>query len=148
MAIDPQEFARMLGAKIAGEIPDVGGGPFGMARLARILHESLTPSQGERPGRPTNPNWTSRCKVPMSEATFRNLTQLAEKMSTPDRKISPMQVAAQLLEEAVSPVGAASLPNADQGPRHETGANVTLKESRHPTPRKGKRRSRTRKRSA
>ena len=52
MPIDPKEFASMLGAEIVGEVPDVGGGPFGMARLAQMLHQHLTPSQGERPGRP------------------------------------------------------------------------------------------------
>jgi hypothetical protein len=105
MAIDPQEFARLLGAKIAGEVSDVGGGPFGMARLARLMHQTLTPSQGERPGRPTNPNWTTRCKVPVSAATLEKLTQLAENMSMPERKVSPMQVAALLLEEAVNQMG-------------------------------------------
>jgi hypothetical protein len=106
MPLDPQEFARMLGAEIVGEVPDVGGGPFGMARLAHILHQRLTPSQGERPGRPTNPNWTTRCKVPMSEATLGQLARMAEEMSTPQRRISPMQVAAQLLEEALERVRA------------------------------------------
>jgi hypothetical protein len=101
MALDPQEFAGMLGAEIVGEVPDVGGGPFGMARLAYLLHQHLTPSQGERPGRPTNPNWVTRCKVPMSAATLEQLTQMAEQMSTPQRRISPMQVAAQLLEEVL-----------------------------------------------
>jgi hypothetical protein len=37
----------------------------------------------------------------MSEATFDKLAALAAAMSTPERKVSPMQVAAQLLEEAV-----------------------------------------------
>jgi hypothetical protein len=106
MSIDPRKFARMLGAEIVGELPDVGGGPFGMARLAHIMHECLIPSQGDRPGRPTNPNWSTRCKVPMSDATLRRLTQLAEDMSTMERKVSPMQVAAQLLEEAVGCLGA------------------------------------------
>ena len=101
MAIDPQEFTHLLGAEIVGEVPDVGGGPFGMARLAHIMHQRLTPSQGERPGRPTNPDWASRPKVPMSEATSKKLAAIAAAMSTPQRKISPMQVAAQLLEEAV-----------------------------------------------
>jgi hypothetical protein len=101
MPIDPQEFAQMLGAKIAGEVPDVGGGPFGMARLAHVLHQTLTPAQGERPGRPTNPAWATRCKVPMSAATLEKLTRLAHDLSTPRRKVSPMQVAAQLLEEAL-----------------------------------------------
>src|SRR6266516_1614822 len=104
MPIDLQEFAKLLGAEIVGEVPDVGGGPFGMARLAHIMHERLTPSRGERPGRPTNPNWVTRCKVPMSDATLRRLTELAEEMSTAERKVSPMQVAAQLLEEALGRV--------------------------------------------
>jgi hypothetical protein len=101
MPIDPQEFGRLLGAEIVAEVPDVGGGPFGMARLARVMHQRLAPSQGERPGRPTNPDWTVRPKVPMSEATAQRLAEIAEAMSTPERKVSPMQVAAQLLEEAV-----------------------------------------------
>jgi hypothetical protein len=104
MAIDPQEFARLLGAEIVGEAPD-GGGPFGMARLARVMHQRLAPSRGERPGRPTNPAWSVRPKVPMSEATAQRLAEIAEAMSTPRRKVSPMQVAAQLLEEAVSHLG-------------------------------------------
>src|SRR5215468_9461758 len=103
----------MLGAEIVGEVPDVGGGPFGMARLARILHQRLTPSQGERPGRPTNPSWVTRCKVPMSEATLQQLAQLAEKMSSPQRQISPMQVAAQLLEEALDRLGAQTAGNGE-----------------------------------
>src|SRR5437764_6934509 len=102
MAKNRERLAELLGAKIVGEVPDVGGGAFGMARLAHILHQRLTPSQGERPGRPTNPAWAVRPKVPMSEATAQKLAQLAEAMSTPERKVSPMQVAAQLLEEAVA----------------------------------------------
>jgi hypothetical protein len=101
MARNREKLAKLLGAKIVGEVPDVGGGAFGMARLARILHQRLTPSQGERPGRPTNPSWVMRQKVPMSEATAQKLAEIAEAMSTPQRKVSPMQVAAQLLEEVV-----------------------------------------------
>jgi hypothetical protein len=108
MAIDPQEFAQLLGAEIVGEVPDVVGGPFGMARLAQIMHQRLTPSQGERPGRPTNPNWEIRPKVPMSETTAAKLAEIAAAMSSPERKVSPMQVAAQLLEEAVGRVGAST----------------------------------------
>jgi hypothetical protein len=100
MAIDRQEFARLFGAEIAGEVPDVGAGPFGMARLACILHEQLTPGRGE-PGRPTNPAWTMRPKVPMSRTTVRRLASIAKAMSTPTRKVSPMQVAAQLLQEVL-----------------------------------------------
>src|SRR5262249_58009648 len=91
-----------------GQVPDVGGGTFGMARLAHILHQRLTPSQGERPGRPTDASWVHRPKVPMSEVTYRILAEIAESMSTPERKVSPMQVAAHLLEEAVHRVPGAT----------------------------------------
>ena len=104
MAKNREKLAELLGAKIVGEVPDVGGGAFGMARLAHILHQRLTPSQGERPGRPTSPNWVIRPKVPMSEATAEKLAQIAEALSTAERKVSPMQVAAQLLEDAVGRV--------------------------------------------
>lgn len=102
MAKNREKLAALLGAKIVGEVPDVGGGAFGMARLAHFLHQRLRPSKGERPGRPTNPNWVIRPKVPMSEATAEKLAQLAEVLSTAERKVSPMQVAAQLLEQAVA----------------------------------------------
>ncbi len=104
MAKNREKLAELLGARIVGQVPDVGGGAFGMARLAHLLHQRLTPSQGERPGRPTDPEWAIRPKVPMSQATARKLAQIAEAMSTPERKVSPMQVAAQLLEEAVGRV--------------------------------------------
>jgi hypothetical protein len=105
MAKNREKLAELLGAKIVGEIPDVGGGAFGMARMAQLLHQRLTPSQGERPGRPTNPNWVIRPKVPMSKATARRLAEIAADISTSKRKVSPMQVAAQLLEQAVQKLG-------------------------------------------
>jgi hypothetical protein len=104
MAKDREKFAQLLGAKIVGQVPKVGGGAFGMARLAHLLHQRLTPSQGERPGRPTDGTWAVRSKVPMSKATRAKLKKLAEQASTHDRKVSPMQVAAQLLEEALARV--------------------------------------------
>lgn len=113
MAKNREKLAALLGAKIVGEVPDVGGGAFGMARLARILHERLTPSQGDRPGRPTNPQWVHRPKVPMSEATVEKLTRIAETLSGPERKVSPMQVAAQLLEEALGRVPEANERSAE-----------------------------------
>jgi hypothetical protein len=104
MAKNRDRLAQLLGAKIVGRVPEVGGGAFGMARLAHFLHQKLTPSQGERPGRPTNPNWIVRPKVPMSQATAQKLAQIAKALSSSQRKVSPMQVAAQLVEEAVARV--------------------------------------------
>jgi hypothetical protein len=102
MAKNVNTIAKKLGATVKGEVPDTGGGAFGMARLARILTSRLQPSQGLRPGRPSDPNWVLQGKVPMTEETKEQLTALAEKLSGDGRQVSPMQVAAQLLEESVS----------------------------------------------
>ena len=104
MARNREKLARWLGVKLVGEVPDVGGGAFGMARLAHILHARLTPSEGERPGRPTDVAWEVRPKVPMSRATQRKLKHLAETLSRQGRKVIAMQLAAHLLEEAVAKV--------------------------------------------
>jgi hypothetical protein len=102
VAKNVQKIARKLNAKIVGRVPNVGGGAFGAARLAAALHERLRPPSGERPGRPTDPLWEKHPKVPMSKRTLSRLEKLAASLSTPNRKISPMQVAAQLLENSVS----------------------------------------------
>ena len=105
MARNIQSIARKLGAKVVAGVPETGGGAFGAARLAEVvaaLQARLEPSQGTRPGRPTDPTWVESPKVPMTEATFRKLSRLAEQASTSERKVSPMQMAAQLLEDAVA----------------------------------------------
>lgn len=107
MAKDIERIAEALGATIVGQVPDAGGGAFGAARLARSverLRARLVPSPGKRPGRPSDPGWVLHPKVPMSEATGRRLRRLAESASAGGRKVSPMQIAAQILEEAVASV--------------------------------------------
>jgi hypothetical protein len=94
-------IAKNIGAKHVGTLPDVGGGAFGMARLAQMMHARLAPSTGKRPGRPTNERWTERAKVPMSAETLASLRELSQHLSSEERKISPMQLAAQLLEDSV-----------------------------------------------
>jgi hypothetical protein len=101
MASNREKLAKLLGAKIVGQVPDVGGGAFAMARLASIMHARLTPALGDRPGRPTDVGWEIRPKVPMSRATQRTLKRLAAILSREGRKVSAMQLAAHLLEEAV-----------------------------------------------
>jgi hypothetical protein len=107
MAKNIEQIADRLGAKVAGQVPDVGGGAFGAARLAGIVQSMqarLVPGQGRRPGRPTDASWVRHPKVPMSDATRQRLTLLAEQSSTAGRKVSPMQIAAQILEDALSGV--------------------------------------------
>jgi hypothetical protein len=105
MARNIKQLADALGAEVVGKIPDVGGGAFGAARLPQVvaaLQKRLKPGCGLRPGRPTSVEWVHHPKVPMSEKTASKLRRLALRASSADRKISPMQVAAQLLEEAVA----------------------------------------------
>jgi hypothetical protein len=107
MAEDINQIAAGLGAEAAARVPHTGGGAFGAARLARIVADiqaRLQPGQGLRPGRPTDASWVQHPKVPMSEATRRRLTRLAEQSSAGGRKVSPMQIAARILEEALAGV--------------------------------------------
>jgi hypothetical protein len=105
MAKSIKQIADQLGARIVAKVPETGGGAFGAARLAKIidqLQRRLVPSRGRRAGRPTDKSWSRHPKVPMSVATEKRLTQLAVEASSPTRKVSPMQVAAQILEDALS----------------------------------------------
>lgn len=107
MAKNTKHIADILGARIVGQVPDTGGGAFGAARLARIvehLQSRLVPGQGLRAGRPTVASWERHPKVPMSRATEQRLIRLAERASTGRRKVSPMQIAAQILEDALANV--------------------------------------------
>jgi hypothetical protein len=110
MPANVQRIAHRLGAKVVARVPETGGGAFGAARLARIvqaLQARLVPGQGQRAGRPTDPNWIHHPKIPMSEATEQRLIRLADRASAKGRKVSPMQLAAQILEDAM-----AALPEA------------------------------------
>src|SRR5437868_10047450 len=60
------------------------------------------PEGGWEAGPVTSPRGVSRPKGPMSQVTTRKLVKLAAALRTPRRKVSPMQVAAQLLEEGVA----------------------------------------------
>ena len=105
MAKNIETIVHRLGAKVMAQVPETGGGAFGAARLARIierLQSRLVPSQGRRAGRPTDAKWVRHPKVPMSEATERRLNRLAEAASSSGRRISPMQLAAQILEDALA----------------------------------------------
>src|SRR5438477_6876 len=113
MAKHIHDIADRLGAKIIAKVPDVGGGAFGAARLARIvsdLQTRLVPGKGQRPGRPTDPQWVRRPKVPMSASTERRLLRLAQQVSRAGRKVSPMQLAARILEDALAGIQAYERP--------------------------------------
>jgi hypothetical protein len=108
MAQKMEKLGESLGATVVSQVPDTGGGAFGAARLGRLVaarQARLEPSEGRRPRRPTDANWVHHSKVPMSAETVRKLARLAKLASTAERRVSPMQVAAQLLEDAVARCG-------------------------------------------
>jgi hypothetical protein len=107
MAKNIKRITEQLGAEIIAQVPETGGGAFGAARLAKCVESvqaRLVPGQGKRAGRPSDANWVRHPKIPMSEATGRRLQRLAERASAGGRKVSPMQIAAQLLEDALAGV--------------------------------------------
>jgi len=102
MAKNIDALANKLGAAVVGTVPDYSAGAFGMAALANTLRRRLEPSVGKRPGRPTNPAWSKRPKVPMAPETEQRLKELASFLSDGERQVSPMQVAAMILESATA----------------------------------------------
>src|ERR1035438_9749227 len=99
MTLDPEKIAKRLGATYVAPVPDVGDGAFGMAHLAQKLKERLDARGVRRHG--TGVGCVMRSKVPMSAETEKLLIALAEKLSTPERRVNPLQLAGQLLEESV-----------------------------------------------
>ena len=104
MAKNIDAIAAKLGATVVAEVSDAGPGAFGAAKLAKVasdLRSRMVPGQGKRPGRPSDPTWVHASKVPMSERTAEKLARLAARVGEAGRRVSPMQLAAQLLEDAV-----------------------------------------------
>ena len=95
MSLDPKRVAERLGAEHT-TLPNTGGGAFGMARLAGLLEERLGHSR-----KGASVRWILGSKVPMTSETAKLLIALAEKLSTPERRVSPTQLAAELLERSV-----------------------------------------------
>ena len=99
MTLDPDKIAKRLGATYVSQAPVSADGAFGMTRLAQMLKERLDARGRRRQG--TAIGWVLNSKVAMSAETEKLLIALAEKSSTPERRIDPMQLAAELLEESV-----------------------------------------------
>ncbi len=111
MAKDIDKIAARLGARVVCQVPEVGGGAFGMARLAGIisaLQARLRSGQGQQSNQSACAHWVLHPQVPMSEDTQRELERLAELVSKSGRQVSPMQLAAQLLEDAVEQLAEAN----------------------------------------
>lgn len=99
------EAAVALGASHVADLPRVPESPEEALELAIAARERLRPAPGRRTGRPTNAEWTMRRLVPFSERTWAALEECASQASTPNRRVSPGQVAAEILERALTPRG-------------------------------------------
>jgi hypothetical protein len=90
--------ARALGASRVVPLPNLpSGGPLDLLQLRAELARRLK-STG---GRPTDPGWKVQRLVPFGEARWQQLEELAEKLSSNERKVSPGQLAAILIERAL-----------------------------------------------
>ena len=72
----------------------------GLGDLGQRIRQRLEPGKGERPGRPSDPTWKIQRKLSMSEETLILLERAAVAVSTDERRVSPMQIAALLIEDA------------------------------------------------
>ena len=94
--VDMNKIADGLGAKRIGKVKS-SGGYFGALQLAAENSARFRSPAGG--GRATNPAWTERRLVPFAPSTLSRLEELAERLH-----ISPLQVAAILLEKTVESV--------------------------------------------
>lgn len=111
MPLSPKEMAEALGASHTFPVETRPTLPFGVLQLQLELAERLRAPEGGRAGRPSDPGWTIRRLVGIRPATWRALADIAEQASTPQRRVSPGQVAARLIEDGVARLGGDAPPS-------------------------------------
>jgi hypothetical protein len=90
-----KKIAKALGASRVEEIATSNTqGPLGLLALREELERRLRSSGG----RPTDPEWNARRCVPFKVEIWAALAELAAKLSTNNRRVTPAQVASLLLE--------------------------------------------------
>jgi hypothetical protein len=95
---DPEKIARELGAERRGAVR-AAGGVFGAAQLAAEIQARFRAPAGG--GRSTDPSWSEKCLVSLTPETLQRLSRLSEAMNERGVTVSPLQLAALLLERAV-----------------------------------------------
>lgn len=95
-----------LGASRVISLPGLpSSGPLDLLQLRAEVAQRLRSSGG----RPTDPSWNVQRLVPFREERWRRLVELAERLSSDERKVSPGQLAGILLDRALSGI-AESVP--------------------------------------
>lgn len=95
--VDIKKVAERLGGEVRGEVRAAGGYLGALALSAEIERRFRTPSGG---GRATDPEWTEQRLVRLKLTTLKRLERLARHISARGQRLSPMQLAALLLEKA------------------------------------------------
>jgi hypothetical protein len=106
-SVQPEAALREIGAEPVA-LSRSGGSPLAVDTLRRGLLAALK-STG---GRPALEGASRRQKIPMSDADWHTLEQIAESMKMQGSTVSAGQVAAQLLSGAISACRASSTPYA------------------------------------
>ena len=100
--VDIDKIAKGLGAERRGIVP-VGHGHFGAMQLAADVQARFRIPKGG--GRATDPSWTSRRLLPLTEVSLQRLEELAHTIEQKRNvRINPMQIAALLLERTLDNV--------------------------------------------
>ena len=108
MPQSPEEIREALGSNPPVSVRTKAHGPFGVLQLQAELGDRL--HTGTKAGRPSDPAWTIRRLVGFRPQTWQALIDIAARLSTPRRRVSPGQVAATLLEDSVTNLRDISLP--------------------------------------
>ena len=104
--LDLDKIARGLGAERGGEVRATGG-YFGAVQLAAEVSARFKAPPGG--GRGTDPGWSVRRLLPLASTTLRRLEHLSAVLKKQGVAATPLQVAALLLERAVTDVDDALL---------------------------------------
>src|SRR3712207_605121 len=116
MSRSSEEIRAALGANQPVPVRTPPHGPFGVMQLQAELAERLRPRS--RAGRPSDPEWTMRRLVGFRPETWRALAEIAAQVSTPQRRVSPGQVAARLIEDGLARLrGSSSLGDGNTLPK-------------------------------
>jgi hypothetical protein len=99
--IDMNKIAKALGAERRGAVRAEGGHFGAMQLVAEVQARFKTPAGG---GRGTDPAWTEKRLLPLTPETLNRLEHLAGAIGKQGVNISPLQVAALLLEHAIDDV--------------------------------------------
>ena len=102
MSNELNDFKKALGGQVVAKGSGRRGAlDVGSALALREWFDDRRKHIASSGGRPTNPEWTLKRQIPFDDATWIRLKEIADLLSEEHRKMSPGQVAAIVLREAI-----------------------------------------------